>query len=69
MHVHASDRRESERTAAKFFVKSNGDTLVANRGRLNDRELAGIREFIKDNYREMYLRWSEISDEGFFGSK
>ena len=24
MHVHASDRKESERTAAKFFVKSSG---------------------------------------------
>ena len=45
------------------------DAAVANRGRLNDREVSGIREFIKDNYREMYLRWPEISDEGFFGSK
>lgn len=66
MHVHASDRKEKESAAAKFFVKSNGDTVVANRGRLNDREISGIREFIKDNYREMYLHWSNISDEGFF---
>lgn len=27
----------------------------------------GIRAFIKDNYREMYLHWAEISDEGFYG--
>lgn len=69
MHVHASDRKESERVAAKFFVKRDGETEVANRGRLNDREIRGIREFIKDNYLEMYLRWSEISDEGFYGEK
>lgn len=30
-------------------------------------EPSGICAFIKDNYREMYLRWSEISDEGFYG--
>ena len=55
MHVHASDRKLTEIGSAKFFVKDNGDTLVQNRGILNDREIRKIQEFIKQNYQEMYL--------------
>ena len=61
MHVHASDRKLTETGSAKFFVKDNGDTLVQNRGILNDREIRKIQEFIKQNYQEMYLKWSEYS--------
>lgn len=67
MHVHASDRKLTEAGSAKFFVKSNGDTEVQNQGMLTDRELRKIRAFIKDNYQEMYLRWSEMSENGFYG--
>lgn len=66
MHVHASDRKLTEGGSAKFYVKENGDTEVANRGTLNDRELRDIQRFIKKNYKEMYLRWREYSDEGFY---
>ena len=52
MHVHASDRKLTETGSAKFFVKDNGDTLVQNRGILNDREIRKIQEFIKQNYQE-----------------
>lgn len=69
MHVHASDRRLTEAGSAKFFVKSNGDTEVQNQGMLTDRELRKIRAFIKDNYQEMYLRWSEMSENGFYGEQ
>ena len=67
MHVHASDKELTEAGSAKFFVKSNGDTVVEKRGRLTDREVRLIREFIKDNYKEMYLKWIELSDTGFYG--
>lgn len=67
MHVHASDSRMTESGSAKFFVKSNGDTVVINHGRLTNKEERIIRSFIKDHYQEMYLTWSERSDEGFFG--
>lgn len=67
MHVHASDRRLTEVGSAKFFVKGNGDTIVKEQGVLKDRELRIIREFIKDNYKEMYLKWSQMSEQGFFG--
>ena len=67
MHVHASDRELTEAGSAKFFVKSNGDTVVEKKGRLTDREVRLIREFIKDNYKEMYLKWIELSDTGFYG--
>ena len=66
MHVHASDSKLTEHGSAKFFVKSNGDTTIENQGKLSERELRIIREFIKDNYKEMYLKWCEKSDTGFY---
>mgnify|MGYP002680638220 FL=1 len=69
MHVHASDRKLTEAGSAKFFVKSNGDTVVQNRGVLTDRELAKIQSFIRDNYKDMYLKWSSISENGYYGDK
>jgi hypothetical protein len=66
MHVHASDSKLSEGGSAKFFVKSNGDTVVQNRGILNDREIAKISAFIKENYQEMYIRWTQYSSRGFY---
>ena len=66
MHAHASDSKLTESAAAKFFVKADGETTVADRGMLNDREIAGIRDFIKLHSQDMYLRWSEFSDRGFF---
>lgn len=53
MHVHASDRKLTEAGSGKFFVKANGDTILQNRGRLNDREIVKIQAFIKDNYKEI----------------
>lgn len=66
MHVHASDRELTERRSAKFFVKDNGDTVLQNKGRLNDREILKIQKFIKKNYREMFMKWSEYSKRGFY---
>lgn len=67
MHVHASDRKLTESNSAKFFVKSNGETTVENTGALTDREVRMIRDFIKENYKEMYLKWTDKSDSGFYG--
>lgn len=65
MHVHASDKKLTEVGSAKFFVKNNGDTIVQHKGTLTDKEINTIREFIKDNYKDMYIRWSSMSDNGF----
>ena len=67
MHVHASNQKLTEAGSAKFFVKGNGDTTVEKRGRLNDRELRQIQAFIKQHYQEMYLKWQELSETGFYG--
>lgn len=67
MHVHASDRKLTEIGSAKFYVKENGDTTVERRGTLTDKELGMIRKFIKTNYKEMYMKWSALSDNGFYG--
>ena len=66
MHVHASDNKLTEGGSAKFFVKSSGETTVQNKGILNDREILKIQAFIKENYKEMYLKWSEYSEKGFY---
>ena len=56
MHAHASDKKLTEEGSAKFFVKSNGDTTVEKQGKLTEREIRKIREFIKEHYKEMYLK-------------
>ncbi len=66
MHVHASDSKMTESGSAKFFVKGNGDTVLENRGVLTDREVNAIRGFIKENYLDMYAKWSEKSERGFY---
>lgn len=66
MHVHASDKQLTEGGSAKFFVKENGDAILQIRGKLNDREILKIGKFIKKNYREMFLKWSKYSKNGFY---
>lgn len=39
MYVHESDGKLTGAGSAKLFVKENGDTVIQNRGILNDREL------------------------------
>lgn len=68
MHVHANDRKLTEAGSAKFFVKENGDTLLQNRGILTEKELSKIQNFIKINYKDMYIKWSEYSSNGYFGN-
>lgn len=69
MHVHASDRKLTEDGSAKFFVKSNGDTVLQKRGLLTNKEIAKIQSFIKDNYKEMYMKWSEYSANEYYGQE
>ena len=66
MHAHASDSKLTEAGSAKFFVKSNGDSILQNRGILNEREIAKISDFIKDHYQEMYIRWKQYSDNDYY---
>ena len=68
-HVHASDSKLTEEGAAKFFVKEHGDTEIQKKGVLSQKELKIIQKFIKENYKEMYKKWSALSDSGFFTGK
>ncbi len=67
MHTHASDRKLTEAGSAKLFVKSNGDTVIARKGKVNDRELLTIQKFVKENYITMFEKWSYFSKNGFYG--
>ena len=67
MHAHASDRKLTEAGSEKLFVKEDGETVIAEKGFLTDRDLRKIRLFIKENYKEMYISWSTLSENGFYG--
>jgi hypothetical protein len=69
MHAHASDRKLTEEGSAKFFVRADGSTEVQHKGRLTEREIKVIQKFIKKHYLEMYEKWSQDSDSGFYGKE
>ena len=66
VEVSYADSKMTEAGSAKFFVKADGETQVAEKGQLNEREISGIQAFIRKHYQEMYLKWSEMSDSGFY---
>ena len=66
MHAHASDSKLTESGSAKFYVKSDGSTVVQKRGILTDREIRIIQVFIKEHYLEMYEMWKTDSDNGYY---
>ena len=69
MHVHASDKQLSEGGSVKLFVYDNGDTKIENWGTANEYEMNKIRKYIKNNYKTMYKKWKQHSDNGFYCSK
>ena len=66
MHAHASDKELTEGGSAKFYVRSDGSSRVAERGRLNDREICSIQKFIQKNHESMYITWRTMSSNGFY---
>lgn len=66
MHAHASDKALTEGGSAKFWVNSDGSSLVQNRGILTDREITKIQKYIKLHYIEMYEKWSADGGKDFF---
>ena len=67
MHVHASDSKLAEGGYAKFFVRTDGITLVQKKGALTDMEIRRLQGFIREHYLEMYEVWKTDSDNGFYG--
>ena len=69
MHVHASqDGKLREKGSAKFFVYSDGSSQMMNQGTLRDQDVPEIQAFIKQHYLEMFAKWQELSDTGFYGN-
>ena len=58
-HVHASNKQLSEGGSAKFFVREDGTSTVTKKGRLSNRTLRLIQEFILENHEDMYKTWVE----------
>lgn len=69
MHVHASDKVLKETGSAKLFVYENGDTKVERFGMVNEQDMRKIQRYIKNNYKEMYKKWCQYSDTGFYGKE
>ena len=70
MHVHASqDGKLREKGAAKFFVYSDGSSKMMNQGTLRNQDVSEIQAFIKQHYLEMFAKWQELSDSGFYGKQ
>lgn len=55
-HVH-SGKYKKRSGSAKFFIRANGDTVIASKGRLSDKTVAEIQDYIKSNYRDIYKDW------------
>ena len=66
MHVHASDQILSEHGSAKLFVYDDGDTKVQEWGTVNETDMGKIRRYIKKNHKEMYAKWSRMSENGYY---
>ena len=65
MHVHASDRKLTEAGSAKFFVKSNGDTVLQNQGILSDRDVRKIQDFCQRKLSRNVPEMGRIQSAGF----
>ena len=66
MHVHASDKRLTENTSAKFFVRNDGSSVLQRRGDLTDSQITTIQKFIKENYMDMYKTWKDFGGGDFY---
>ena len=62
--VHGAEYR-----ARSIRANTKSETVVTSRGILTDREISKIQKFIKQNYQEMYLKWSAYSEQGFYNKK
>ena len=70
MHVHASrDSKLREKGAAKFFVYADGTSKMMVQGTLRNHEVPLVQDFIKQHYLEMFAKWQELSDKGFYGEE
>ena len=70
MHVHASrDNKLRERGAAKFFVYADGSSKMMSQGTLRAEDVPEIQAFIKQHYLEMFAKWRERSECGFYGEQ
>lgn len=56
-HAHASDKKLTESGSAKFFVREDGSCYVQKKGRLKERDISEIQEFIKQHHEEMLKKW------------
>ena len=65
-HVH-SGKDKKRAGSAKFWIREDGSSVIAKKGKLSDKTLRGIQGFISNNYQLLYKDWIESGGEpGFY---
>ena len=65
MYMQATENLQKKDTE-EFFCKNDSDTVLQNRGMLNDRDIRKIQAYIKRHYKEMYKKWAQYSENDFY---
>ena len=47
----------------------NGDTKITEWGSVNDIDMRKIQLYIKNNYKVMYKKWRQYSDNGYYNKR
>lgn len=69
-HAHSTGTNSRDRRAsAKFFIYNDGSSKVMRRGRLSDREIRKMQDYIRDNYVQMYELWVRYGGKQEFYNK
>ncbi len=69
VHLHASDKKLTEKDSAKFWVYEDGTSRIEKMGRLKQREAAIIQKWIQDNIGIIAQKWGEYADETVYKKK
>lgn len=69
MHVHTSDGNCDGTGSAKLYVYENGDTKITEWGSVNEIDMRKIQLYIKNNYKVMYKKWRQYSDNGYYNKR
>ena len=48
---------------------SDGTSKMMVQGTLRNHEVPLVQDFIKQHYLEMFAKWQELSDKGFYGEE
>ena len=69
IHVHANSPKPTRSGAAKIWVYEDGSTSVAEQGKVSDRDMKVIRDWIYSNIDLIEYEWKSNGQGGVFKQK